>query len=40
MREDSRNVWLESRPYVIYLLEALLGKSDFREMWKHHKFGF
>ncbi|XP_006042923.1 gasdermin-C isoform X1 [Bubalus bubalis] len=30
MREDSRNVWLESRPYVIYLLEALLVLSDIQ----------
>lgn len=30
MREDSRNVWLESRPCVIYLLEALLVLSDIQ----------
>uniref|UniRef100_A0A8C6EDB4 Gasdermin-C n=1 Tax=Moschus moschiferus TaxID=68415 RepID=A0A8C6EDB4_MOSMO len=30
MQEDLRNAWLESRPYIIYLLEALLVLSDIQ----------
>lgn len=39
MQEDPRNPWLQSRSHIMYLLEAIVGKSHLRELWERHKFG-
>lgn len=39
LRQDSIPPWIDLRNLLLYLLQALMGKSDSREVWESPSVG-
>lgn len=39
LRQDSIPSWIDFRNLILYLLQALMGKNDLREVWESPRVG-